>query len=315
MQTQTKERPAAAAVEQPAGVAMTAPVQTPITIVDTGDVPSFIRERDNEAMLAAFMGEVVNTWFYEIEIGGKKIEGVGVIGAEAFQRIQAERGCPITVVPYGINIHEATQNDERGVRATITMRDARTRRESIGTAFYPHYFVKRNGERKFDDKADRKALSVAKRNAILDLVPQEEILAVLKSRKQLIAANQKRIDEMAERAIAAAPVATIAAPAKRGDSVGDPYGDDARLQTARRPRADAQQAATRKPGPKATDEQIETLLDLIEEPLVNAKTKEAVAERLKSGVSQDTAAKWISDIREFIAEQGAAGGDTLPLTT
>jgi hypothetical protein len=306
-QTQTKERSAIADAAAPS-VAMTTQIQAPVAIIDSADIPAFIRERDNEAMLAAFMGEVVSTWFYELEISGKKIEGVGVIGAEAFQRIQAERGCPITVVPYGVNINEATQNDERGVRATITMRDARTRRESIGTAFYPHYFVKRNGERKFDDKADRKALSVAKRNAILDLVPQEEILAVLKARKFLIAQNQKRIEEMTQRAIAAAPEVASMAPAKRGDIPGDPYNTPlpASHHTAAEPAA-----TVRKVGPKATEEQVENLLDLIEDPSVNGVTREAVSRGLKIGLSQDHAQRYIDQLREWITAQ--TKDDVLPL--
>lgn len=157
------------------------------------EVQAMIRQRDEQAMMASFAGEVISSWFYEFKIGGKTVEGVGVVGAEEFARIRAEQGYPITYPFNGVRIAEDSLNGEIGVRATIVARDQRTGAEAIGTAFYPHYAKRRDGSHEFDDKADRKALSVAKRNAILDLVPQAMILTILKARKQLIASNETRI--------------------------------------------------------------------------------------------------------------------------
>jgi hypothetical protein len=309
--TQVREREQTASQPATASAAMTAPVQTPIAVVDNVDVPALIRDRDNEVMLAAFMGEVVDTWFYEFEIAGKKVEGVGVNGAEAFARIQADRGCPIVVAPYGIDIRESTQNDERGVRATITMRDARTKRESVGTAFYPYFLKKRDGSRTFDDKADRKALSVAKRNAILDLIPQEEVLAVLKARKQLIAQNRARIEAVTQRAIAAAPEVATYTVSEARKLGGEPYAPE--LPRSQRPRQQEQPVAPKKLGPRASEEQIEKLLNLIEEDSVNEKTKEAVTEGLKTGVTENQAKIWIDQLQEWIASAGKESPETLPL--
>lgn len=314
--TDTKDRASSSTQAAPASqstAVATQPLQPQaIAIIDGVEVPSLIRERDDELMLAAFMGEVVDTWFYEFEIAGKKVEGVGVIGADEFARIQAERGCPITVVPYGISIVEVARNDERGVQATVVMRDARTRRESVGVAFYPYWLKKKNGEKVYDDKADRKALSVAKRNAILDLIPQEEILAVLKARKQLIAQNKVRLEGVRQRAIAAAPAVTAVYDAQ-AERQRDPYTDPVPLQSTRAPQAAAAAAAPPASGVPATEEQIARLLDLVDDTRVNQETKDHVQARLKRGITQATAAKWIADLERAYPPQNAEESDELPL--
>ncbi len=295
--------------------AMTAPVQPQaIAIIDGVEVPTYIKERDDEAMLAAFMGEVVETWFYEFEIAGKKVEGVGVIGADEFARIQADRGCPITVVPYGISVIEAARNDERGVQATVIMRDARTRRESVGVAFYPYFLKKRNGEKVYDDKCDRKALSVAKRNAILDLIPQAEVLAVLKERKRLIGLNQERINKQisAARDEVLLPPARTATPEElRGSNDG--YAVAPLVSTRSGAQARAAAAPPAIAGDKATEEQIEIILDLMEEPQINAAAKAKINQRLKTGMTAATAEKWIADLR-LATGRAAQDDDDLPLS-
>jgi hypothetical protein len=301
--TQTKERETPAAQPSAApGMAMTAPVQTPaIAVIDGAEVPAFIRERDDEAMLSAFMGEVVQTWFYEFEVGGKKVEGVGVIGADEFARIQADRGCPITVVPYGINVIEVSRNEEKGVQATVVMRDARTRRESVGVAFYPYYLKKRDGTRTYDDKADRKALSVAKRNAILDLIPQAEILAVLKERKRLVGENQARFDREVEEVRRSLPVATakVVAPATPGQPAAESY-TGTQLHSHRVPRS----APTPPKVPadkRPTEAQTERLLDLAGNEAIDEEVRERVKTRLaECTLDARLAQTWIGMLEERV---------------
>jgi BarA-like signal transduction histidine kinase len=317
--TETKGRPANTADATPSqSTAVATQQQEPraIAIVDGVEITALIRERDDEAMLAAFMGEVTGNWFYEFEVAGKKIEGVGVIGADEFARIQAERGCPIGIPPYGVDIREATQNDERGIRATVIMRDQRTKRESVGVAFYPYYLKKRDGSKVFDDKADRKALSVAKRNAILDLIPQAEILAVLHERKRLIALNQERINKQ----VAATRDEVLALPAPRtvtreqlaSENTADGYAV-APLPSMRPVSAVAASAAPPVvAGDKASEEQIEIILDLMEEPQINAEAKAKINGRLRRGMSQATAEKWIADLRRATGRE-AQDDDELPL--
>lgn len=315
-ETKTKETAATMPPSQSTAVATQQEQPRAIAIVDGVEITALIRERDDEAMLAAFMGEVTSNWFYEFEVAGKKIEGVGVIGADEFARIQADRGCPITIPPYGVDVREATQNDERGIRATVIMRDARTRRESVGVAFYPYMLKKRDGSKTFDDKADRKALSVAKRNAILDLIPQAEILAVLHERKRLIALNQERINAQVE----AARDEALALPAPRRvtpqENQAETDGYAVAPLASTRPAAQARAAAAPPvvAGPKATEEQIDIILDLMEEPQITAEAKAKINRRLKTGLTADTAAKWIADLRLATGRPAPAEDDELPLS-
>jgi hypothetical protein len=323
--THTKERteggaaPTTTAPSQSTAVATQSEQPRAIAIVDGVEITALIRERDDEAMLGAFMGEVTANWFYEFDVAGKKIEGVGVIGADEFARIQAERGCPIGIPPYGVDVREATQNDERGVRATVIMRDQRTKRESVGVAFYPYYLKKRDGSKTFDDKADRKALSVAKRNAILDLIPQAEILAVLHERKRLIALNQERIDRQIantrDELLALPAVKAVTPEQARAEGASEDYYSPAPLRSTR---PAAQAAAAAAPpmvaGEKATEEQISRLLDLTEDTRVNEQTKSHVRNRLKRGISKETAAKWIADLERAYPPVTGEESDELPLS-
>lgn len=179
--------------EIPATAALVRRAPTVVELASPEEVAAAIRQRDDQQILAQILGEAITEWFYEFRVQGKLVEGVSVTGAAEFARIRAEQGFPIRFPPGAIAVEELHQNGEPGIRVTVVARCARTGAEGVGMAFYPWYTTNRDGNRRLDDKADRKALSVAKRNAILDLIPEAQVRALLKARKELVERNEARI--------------------------------------------------------------------------------------------------------------------------
>ena len=146
-------------------------------------VAAYMRERDDAQLMKQLTGEASNEWFYSFRIQGSLVEGVSIIGAMEFARLRAEQGFPIRFPIHNIEAREVERNGERGVECIAIARDHRTGAEGVGLAFYPYALRKRDGSSVEDRFADRKALSVAKRNAILDLVPEAMVRQMLKSWK------------------------------------------------------------------------------------------------------------------------------------
>ena len=133
--------------------------------------------RDDDQILAACHGALIKEWMYSFAIGGKQVDGISVTGAAEIARIRAEAGFPIrfpVVFP-----NEVRRNDRLGLEVQVTARDVRTGAESIALVFEP-YFDEKGRPNTF---VERKALSKAKRNAILDLVPEQQCLQLLKAAK------------------------------------------------------------------------------------------------------------------------------------
>lgn len=158
-------------------------------------IQAFAKEFDDQAFLASIVGEAMDKWFYSFPVAGKTVEGVSVVGAEEFARLRAEQGFPIRFPSGSVRAEEVVRNGELGIQVTVVAREARSGADGLGMAFYP-YMVERekNGEkiRVADNFPDRKALSVAKRNAILDLIPIATVLTVLKQRRMFVAQNEQR---------------------------------------------------------------------------------------------------------------------------
>jgi len=146
-------------------------------------VAAYMRERDDTQLMKQLTGEASDEWFYSFKIQGLLVEGVSIIGAMEFARLRAEQGFPIRFPIHNIEAREVERNGERGVECVAIARDHRTGAEGVGLAFYPYALRKRDGSSVDDRFADRKALSVAKRNAILDLVPEAMVRQMLKSWK------------------------------------------------------------------------------------------------------------------------------------
>lgn len=180
---------------------MTAPVRpapkpvggSPESLVD------MIRENDQSAELEVILDEVLDSWFYEYENPeepGKMIEGVSATGAREIARLRAQKGNPIRFPMDQMRVEDEVQFlDQVGVRVTVIARDAKSGQDSIGMAFYPYYPMIETGDGKMkkspvrDEYADRKALGVAERNAILGLVEETLVIRVLKARKLFIRRN------------------------------------------------------------------------------------------------------------------------------
>lgn len=218
--------------EVPEGVAVVRHSTPDFALASPAEVQAMMAQADNDHLTRLLMGEVISEWFYSFKVSGKEIEGLSVNGAMEFARLRAESGYPIRFPLHNIAIEELTQNGKRGIRATVIARCQRSGAEGIGMAFYPFYMETRNGQ-VLDDKNDRKALSVAKRNAILDLIPEAQIRMLLKGKKQLIEANEARLGESVKtngRALKAergAPIARVAAPPVKAlaTSGAEPYAE------------------------------------------------------------------------------------------
>jgi len=146
-------------------------------------VAAYMRERDDAQLMKQLTGEASDEWFYSFKIQGTLVEGVSIVGAMEFARLRAEQGFPIRFPIHNIEAREVERNGERGVECLAIARDHRTGAEGVGLAFYPYALRKKDGSLLDDRFADRKALSVAKRNAILDLVPEAMVRQMLKSWK------------------------------------------------------------------------------------------------------------------------------------
>jgi hypothetical protein len=182
----------------PAGTSLVRQESNVPDLATPQQIAAFARAFDEQAFLASIVGEAMDKWFYSFPVAGKTVEGVSVVGAEEFARLRAEQGFPIRFPAGSIRAEEVTRNGELGIQVTVVAREARSGADGLGMAFYP-YMVERekNGEkiRVPDNFPDRKALSVAKRNAILDLIPIATVLTVLKQRRMFVAQNEQRETE------------------------------------------------------------------------------------------------------------------------
>lgn len=178
-----------------------------VALQDPADIARAMGQFDEQVFLAELMGEAIQAWFYDFKVAGKKVEGVSAQGAHEFARIRADQGYAIRFPADQVTVDEVTELGERGIRAVVIARDARTGQEGIGMAFYPHYAARQNGDKEFDRFAGRKALSVAERNAILRLIPEATILGVLKERDKVIGENARRNQAAGEAVLANRPQA------------------------------------------------------------------------------------------------------------
>lgn len=166
------------------------------------EVAALVQQFDDEAFLMSVAGEAMEKWFYEFKIQGKQIEGVSAVGADEFARLRAAQGFPIEHVRF--ETVEKTRNGALGLEVFVVLRDVRTRAESIGMAWYPYLVEReRNGSTILvpDNFPDRKALAVAVRNAILGLIPQPLIVAVLRARKAFLKTNEARYNSEVQQLI------------------------------------------------------------------------------------------------------------------
>ncbi len=198
-----------------------------VALQDPADIARAMSQFDEDVFLAELMGEAIQAWFYDFKVAGKKVEGVSAQGAHEFARIRAGQGYAIRFPADQVQIEEVTELGERGIRAVVIARDARTGQEGIGMAFYPHYAARQNGDKEFDRFAGRKALSVAERNAILRLIPEATILGVLKERDKVVGENARRNQAAGEAVLANRPIVkSISAGESRAQAQNrDPYAE------------------------------------------------------------------------------------------
>lgn len=270
----------------------------PVEVATIEDARAAIAARNETEIMRAAEGEMISEWIYEFKVAGKVVTGLGATGAMEVARIRAEQGFPIQFRE--VETFETIQNGERGIRCIVRTRELRTGGEGLGMAFYPYYEKRKDGPDVADRYADRKALSVAKRNAILDLIPEVQVLALLKHRQSLIAKNEKRANEVqaqasaAPRAIAKPPVAPTPTALKKSAEV-----DTAAAASV----AGVDAGGFAKPIPgdttPATQPQIDKLIAFAESPTIADDVRDKILVAVDGGISQDLAAKWITRLTEL----------------
>jgi hypothetical protein len=243
---------------------------------------SLAKHKEEAELLEFALREATSDWYYDLELNGADIEGIGIGGAMELARFRAEQGYPIRL-QNGIELIEVERNGARGVQATVVAREAKTAREGVGVAFFPYFVDAPAGElqgetqRVADTRADRKALSIAKRNAILDLIPEEVQRRILAERKRIVPINEARNEDEAAlvRRLSAVPIRRVTAEENRLEGM-NPYERPDPVKSI----------------PVAT-RQIIRLAQLIANPLVPESVRATVNARLLKGLSEQLATEWI----------------------
>ena len=249
------------------------------------------RDREWQELLTFAEREMSSNWFYDLELNGAEIEGIGIEGALELAAFRAEQGFPIHFYN-GIELLEVERNGKRGVQATVVAREGRSMREGLGVAFYPYertIQVLGADKTEVDPRADRAALSIAKRNAILDLIPAHIGQAILDMRSHAIPANDKRRAELRTGGF------TDGAYALAGSSADNPDAyAGGRLQSRMR--------STPTP---ATTRQIVRLLQLAQHPSVSDTVRATIKAKLEGNLSEALAKEWIDILEPQVADAEA----------
>lgn len=255
--------------------------------------------RDVGELLVFALREMTSEWFYDLELNGAEIEGIGIQGAMELAGYRAEQGYPIRLLN-GIDVVEATRGGEPGVQATVVAREARTSREGVGIAFFPYSLeVTEPGATAptlvHDSRADRKALSIAKRNAILDLIPDHVKRTILAERERAVPLNEARKanELIAARSRNAVPLRAATPEQLRKEADIGPYDEPTGLRSTR---SDA-------PAP-ASVRQIVRLLQLVDHPGVSDPVRTTVKAKLDTDLSHALAAEWIPILEAQAKERG-----------
>jgi len=246
---------------------------TPVASIE--EMRAAMALKDEDQILASCNGAIIREWVYEFSIGGKPVTGISVTGAMEIARIRAEAGFPIRFP--AVSAEEVQRNGVPGIQCTVTARDVRSGAEGLGLVFEPYA----------DDKgrpnqfADRKALAKAKRNAVLDLIPEQQVLALLNAAKESAAGKvpRKPVSQDNRRQIAARPASENVKPQ-------DPYGD-------------AQKASS-----PATAEQLLEIDELLKHPAVS-QYRDQLTRRITGGkMTWTDAATSITSLKRSIADAG-----------
>jgi hypothetical protein len=246
-----------------------------------------LRDRLQQELIDFALHEMTSEWFYDLELNGAEIEGIGVQGAMELASFRAEQGYAIRFAN-GVELIEVERHGQLGVQATVVAREAKTQREGLGVAFIPYFEDALGAEdhekRPVDTRVDRKALSIAKRNAILDLIPDHVVQRIMAARSTAVPRNDERKanQRIAVRNRTAVPVRTVTEQMRKDLEDAGPYDTPSRLQ-----------ATARVPAPPASTRQIVQLLQLIAHPAVSELTRANIKEKLDTDLSYDLAAKWI----------------------
>ncbi len=245
-------------------------------------VAAYIRQRDDEQIMQQMLGEASTAWFYEFKIQGKPVRGVSVVGAEQFARLRAEQGFPIRFPIHNLTAREVERHGEPGIEVIAIARDYRSGAEGIGMAWYPWYPPRKDNKAVLDDKADRKALAVAKRNAILDLVPEHMVRELLERGVAAISRNGERQREDVTRARAERERTAVPAPRTSAVEMQDPYAT---------PHG-------------ATESQRRVLHELAQSPVMGERNRTTLAEACEQAdLTLERAADLIARAHAFIARR------------
>lgn len=251
------------------------------------------KAREEQELLEFALREATSEWFYDLELNGAEIKGVGIQGAMELASFRAQQGYPIRLLN-GIELLEVSRNATLGVQATVVAREARTSREGVGVAFFPYFTDVDVGggetKRVEETRADRKALSIAKRNAVLDLIPDEVIRILLVERERIVPLNEarKNAEVSAARHRDSAPIRR-ATPEQLREEDPDPYTSPAPLGSGSTMRAKLGTA----PVEQITTAQIIRLAQIIGNPSVSPGVCKMVKAQLEKGMSEALAAEWI----------------------
>lgn len=236
-----------------------------MAVATIGEAHARMAALDEEQILGACQGAVIKQWQYTFTVGGKEVSGISITGAMEIARIRAESGRPIRWT--NVLADPATQDGVDGLRVTVHARDQRSGAETVAMVFEPW----RDPKGRPNPFVERKALSKAKRNCVLDLIPETQILELLKIAKDFAEGRVPR-QPKEQRQVSAAPKREVSprvvesVPAVEGNPV--------------------QMVGGPNPYNLTTPETMREIAILVEHP-ANLKAKEGVAKRIERGKFND----------------------------
>jgi hypothetical protein len=229
---------------------------------------------DEDQILESCRGAVIREWQYSFRVGGQEISGISVTGAMELARIRAEAGRPIRWT--NVLADPCEQNGRKGLRVTVHARDQRSGAETVAMVFEPWE----------DEKGrpipfvERRALSKCKRNCVLDLIPETQILELLKAAKDFAAGKVPRKPQMRQPATQPAETPATAVPVTSG------YAGEAE---------------------DATPEQMTELVHLVQDERIPAEKRSAIQGKLEAGgyATKAAAQRVIDQVKQYLTSRPA----------
>lgn len=174
---------------------------------------------DENQITEEMKGKIIEEYFYEFDVGGKKVVGISFSGTKHVGRKMAELGQPIVIQKVVI---EETPDEFIAEAHAV---NNKTGFGMIGLAVQPKMMTLRDKSKKPDSFARVKAHSKAQRNAIRNHIPETAIKEGYKEWRELKGGKQNNLPSPSKPPAAPAQKPAASAPQKIEYSKEEMKGD------------------------------------------------------------------------------------------